>query len=256
MDILLTCATAVEGKPLRQLLSSDSSAQQRNGVWVWEKRRNRIGMVRTGISTERAKRTLQNIRWSSSPAKPAPQREAPAGVLAGEVAKRETINPKLKPEAVVVFGIAGQLDAGFPVGTIAIPNLWRNELRAPPLPCSERLLQTASHTPAHAFSGSGMEVHVGGAGVTLQQPALSRAERDSVRQRYPDAVICDMETFVVMEQFPGAECLSVRIISDDGTEPLLQRKPMKHPMCALHDVSDHCARLAEFVYRFLQELES
>src|SRR2546425_7132626 len=252
MHILLTCATAVEAKPLRELLSGDSTARRYNELWVWEGRRNAICMLRTGVSAHRARRALQSIHW---PSKPTFQREPDLSGDLRESANRQTTSPKLKPDAVLIFGIAGQLAPQFPVGTIAIPRLWRSELHPTPLFCSERLLQSASRTALRVLSGSGAEVHVGGSGVTLQQPAWTRLERDLVRQRYSDAGICDMETFVVMEQFPEAECLSVRIISDDGSESLLARKAMKHPMCALDDVSGCCARLAKFVYRLLQELE-
>ncbi|HEY3128789.1 MAG TPA: hypothetical protein VGL91_04985 [Acidobacteriota bacterium] len=253
MHILLTCATAVEAKPLRELLSGDCAARRYNNLWIWEGRRNSICMLRTGISAQRAKGALQSFHRPSSPTKPVFQREPDVAGDVGDSAKHEA--NKLNPRVVLVFGIAGQLAPQFPVGTIAIPELWRSELHATPLFCSQRLLQSASRTALRALCGSGTEVHVGGSGVTLQQPAWSRVERDLVRQRYSDAVICDMETFVVMEQFPEAECLSVRIISDDGSEPPLPSKAMKHPMCALDDVSRCCTRLAQFVYRLLQKLD-
>ena len=255
MHILLTCATAVEAKPLRELLSGDSTARRYNELWVWEGRRNAICMLRTGISAQRAKRALQSIHWPSSLSKPAFQGEPDLRGDLRESATRQAASPKLKPDAVIIFGIAGQLAPHFPVGTIVIPHLWRSELHATPLLCSEGLLQSASRTALRVLAGLETEVHVGGSGVTLQQPAWSRLERELVRQRYSDAGICDMETFAVMEQFPGAECLSVRIISDDGSESLLPRKAMKHPMCALDDVRRCCATLAKFVYRLLQELE-
>src|SRR2546425_11693264 len=160
MHILLTCATAVEAKPLRELLSGDSIARRYNELWVWEERRNAICMLRTGISTQRAKRALQSIHWPSSLSKPAFQRSPDVGGDLGESAKRQATSPKLKPDAVLIFGIAGQVAPQFPLGTIAIPHLWRSELHATPLFCSERLLQLASRTALRILSGSGAEVHV------------------------------------------------------------------------------------------------
>src|SRR5438128_2745997 len=178
MHILLTCATAVEAKPLRELLSGDSIARRCDELWVWEGRRNAICMLRTGISAQRAKRALQNIHWPASLNNPVVQRETDVGDDHGESAKREATSHRLNLDAVLVFGIAGQLAPQFPVGTIAVPQFWRSELHAMPLSCSESLLQLASRTALRVFSGSGVDVHVGGSGVTLQQPAWSRLERD------------------------------------------------------------------------------
>lgn len=265
MNILLTCATSAEAKPLRHLLSREFPVQQKNGIWTWDAGGNQIQLIRTGISVERAGRVLTDLAIPPSATEPtvghqkAEGRKQNAEASSTRNLELGARNSKVIPQAVVVFGMAGQLDPEAPVGAILIPHIWRSELSERSLQCSALLLDAASQIGAAAPSTEKLQAFR--VGVTLRQAAWSMAERRSVRQRYPDATVCDMETFVVMEKFPHADCVSIRIVSDDGSEEAVSAyrstgKTPQHPMCAVvPGLNKHCARLAKFVYEFLEVLE-
>ena len=234
MNILLACATRTEGKPLRGLLSQACPARLENGSRFWKVGAAQVRLLRTGISADLAAGAVR----SNAP----------------------------EPDAVIVFGIAGQLDPAFAVGSIVIPSVWYSDGAPGRLACSEALLLAAGKI---ASVWDGVPVHCPmAAGITLRQPALSRPQREAVRRQCPGAAICDMETFAVLERFPQAGRLGVRIISDDGGEFASDvaaafpaegkseggQRRKNGAFAAVPGIAEHCAALARFVHRLVQDL--
>lgn len=278
-DILLVCASRTEAAPLSALLSRGGPAHRRGALQRWDLGRSRVWLLRTGITLQRARRLLRAVvadaggapagrgpgnepDEAAETALPALHADRYGGVApAAERATGAYSAPSpaaclpagTAPWAVIVFGIAGQLDPSVPVGSIVVPSLWRCQTSAVPLSCSPELLGLASRLE-RAWAPP-VAVRPGGVGVTLQRPALGRAERILVRRRYPDATICDMETFAVIEQFPDAGCVAVRIVSDDGSEAAFSGRgkgrhskiPASQFCALLPGIREQCATLALFI---------
>lgn len=213
---------------------------------MWPIGQSRVWLLRTGIGMQRTRQVLRAVGPQS--------RRNPADAETVVCRAPRTGQASLPAElhTVIVFGVAGQLDPSAPVGNIVIPSFWRCQSSGGTLACSPELLGLASRLE-RAWAPS-VGVRPGG-GLTLQRPALDWAERTLLRRHYPDATICDMETFAVIEQFPGADCLAVRIVSDDGSEEAFsggadgrRSKIPPSQVCALlPGIRKQCATLALFL---------
>lgn len=255
MNVLLTCATDAEGKPLRKLLSAAFPVRQDGGISFWEAGRNQIQMLRTGISMETTAQTLRRYAGWAETSLNSGRSLAPLGVASGQSAARSTL-----PDAVIVFGIAGQLYSKADIATIAIPRIWRCELRERTLECSSTLFHAACRMSAESRPTE--KILWGGTGISLFHPAVGTEQRAMVRRRFPDVTICDMETFAIMDRFTQTACLAIRIVSDDGSEvqsaneadafanPHMRPETSKRHV-GLPLLAEHCANLAQFVYQLL-----
>jgi len=213
------------------LLSSIALPQKSGKTWVWQRGADRFEILRTGISEVAVAESLRQFQGSRQKISSLQSKGTRAS--SQELDDRNTGGA---PDFVIVFGLAGALHPSVAAGTLVIPQSWRSEGHADALTCSDRLARKASHTAVEDPA-----VLVGGAGVTLLQPALSPEERCEVVRKFPDALICDMETYFVLRHFQR-ESVSIRVVSDDVIEP--QRTNFKLLSSAL----------AQFVFRFLMTL--
>ncbi|HEY2933969.1 MAG TPA: hypothetical protein VGK99_19695 [Acidobacteriota bacterium] len=233
MHILLTCATPTEAKPLRKLLSSVAVAQRLGKSWIWERGNNRFELLRTGISP---RATAEALRQWNRPTSGFSDRPGSGSRHDSDGLQRQDHDPGGRPDAVLVFGLAGSLQGSIRTGSVIIPQEWRSESQAETLSCCPRLLRSAKRA-----LGEDPAVSIGGAAVTVDRPALSAAERVRVHRKFPGALICDMETYVVMQRF-RSRSLAIRIVSDDCVDK--ERIDFKR----------YSSILARYVFQFLPAL--
>ena len=233
--LLLVCATSAESRPLREMLSRVWPSRTERGGITWDAGEMVLRLARTGVAPpDMAERLSRARAWLRN-----------GGRGAGQ--EREGNS------AVIVFGIAGAV--GEPsAGHVLLPRSWAGERDEAVLECSPALLEVAR---AQAASVAPAVVRIGGLGVTVKAPVLTRSERRELASQYPGAVACDMETHTVFRLLSDAGSrLSIRVITDDGAseEPFGAREAGAALPPPEWRVSDRCSLLAAFVYRVVTSL--